>query len=379
MEMPLSTVERDPHRCAWGPRCVNPDIREINPETNRAIRRGAVITDGPLCAACLDKLRMAVKGLPRDYQRISEAIGERRPADGAKVARTAAPEIPINPYREMLLARIVDLADRAADIVECELHMTGKNRRRGDQPAVAGRGYAAVRESKPDGATTVDRAVSVLLPTLDVLVESGKDWHMVWAPIPDGDKEWDRYEHGQPRDIVELDGLDVALQIVDLSRAVYDEMGLARLRHHEPMPCPAVNHTGKACGAYTVGRNDGRAEYDCTTCGAVWPEREYDWLVGRVLDEIQEQEEMKVLTYLLGEAYWRLDTLRIRLEALRDVDLVALLSDPSNDPAQVMLVIIEQLGEVLSSGISPHPTPEERHAATDPSKKEKHVVARAHS
>lgn len=367
------TEPRDPHRCAWGPRCVSPDLRALNPETGRPVRQGAVIAEGPLCPGCMEKLRLAVSGLPRDYARLSEAIGERRPTEGTKVARTPGPEIPINPYREMLLERIVDLADRAADIVEAELQMTGKNRHR-SQPAVAGRGYAAVRQDNPDPQTLVARSTAVLLPMLDVLVESGREWHMVWGPIPDAPAEWDRYSHGQPRDIVELDGVDLAMQIVDLSRAVYDEMGLARLRHHEPMACPAVSHTGKRCGAYTVGRNDGTAEYDCTTCGAVWTQREYDWLIGSVLDEVREQEEMAVLIYLLGEAYWRLDTLRVRLEALQHLNLAELLAEPNTDPNEVLAVIVEQLGAVLTGGISPHPTPQER--ATEQPKEKKHAHSR---
>ncbi len=355
-ELDVRSPEREEHRCAWGPRCVDADTRAINPVTGEPTRKGALVVDALLCDSCMTKLRHAVKGMPRDYQRLSDAIGERRPSDGPKVTMTLSPEIPINIYREMLIARLVDLVDRAAHAVEEEMRMTGKNRHRTNQPAVAGHGYAAVRGENPDGRTTVTRATEFLLTSLDVLVEVENEWHLVWGPIPDSDEEWDRYDHGQPRDLVEMDGIDIALQIVDLSRAVYDEMGLARLRHHEPMPCPAVDHTGKSCGNYTVGRNDGKAEFNCTTCGAIWTEREYGWLVGRVLDEIKEQKEMEVLTWLLAEAYWRLDTLRVRVAVL---DIEALCTD-TTQAVEVVEVITSQLANVLDMGASPHPTFEER-------------------
>lgn len=312
------------HRCAWGARCgrAETDPREVDPETGRPVRHGALITDGPLCPACMERLKRAVKGLPRDYQRLSDEIGERRTADGAKVAMSTELPVNINVRREMLLTQIVEIADRAADVVETELTMTGAGRHRAGSPSgMERRGYRASGAATTGSPTvTIDMAVKLLLSALDVLAEAEAQPHTLWAPLPDSDEECDKYPQGQPRQIVELSGVDVAYRIVQLSSDVYHELGLDRLRHSFVAPCPAWLHRERRyCQAETVGRDDGSSIVDCETCGATWNEDEYWFIEGLVLDEIEEREEHELLRYLLAEAYWRLDAVRDVADALGQV------------------------------------------------------------
>ncbi len=326
------------HRCAWGRVCVNADIQQqIDPVTGRPIRLGAAVVDGPLCDADLQRVASAVKGLPRDYQRLGQGIGEKRSVDGARVAGSTELPIPINTYREMLQTRIVEIADRAAEVVEEELRMTGKARHRAVTPTGwDGRGFRAAGAASTGGPLmTVDHAAKLLLVSLEALLDAPTQPHLLWLPLPDSDEECDRHPTGQPRELVELSGIDIAWMIVRLSSDVYNELGRAQLRHRFIAPCPAwVSRERRYCRAQTVGRDDGSSVVDCETCGAAWSETEYWFIEGLVLDEIETREESDLMSYFLAESYWRLDTLRDRLAA-----------GPPVDPDTVRQIIVEAAAE----------------------------------
>lgn len=313
-----------PYRCAWGRVCVHAEVlAELDPETGRPVRLGAPVVDPPLCQADWKRLESAVKELPRDYARLQEGLGERRAVEGAKVTMSAEPPVNLNVHREMLQSLIVEIADRAADVVEEELRMTGVGRHRQATPrGFEGRGYrAAGAKSTGSALVTIDRAVKLLLPSLDALVDAPAQAHMVWLPLPDSDEECDRHPKGQPRELVELSGLDIAWRIVRISSDVYVELGRNRLRYRFAAPCPAwITKERRWCGASTVGRDNGSSFVDCETCGAKWTEDEYRFLEGLILGEIEEREEHDLLKYLLAEAYWRLDQLRERTQAPPPVD-----------------------------------------------------------
>lgn len=354
-------TERDPHRCASGASCVNPDLRETDPETGKAIRRGAVIVadDGPLCDGCYARLQTAVKFMPKDWLRLKASLGERFGADSDRVHQTRSPGIPLNTAVEALMCRIVEVTDLAASMVESEMRITKR-------PA---------SEYRSRQLATVDGAVKRLDGTLDVLLDAPAQPMNVWGRIPSGDEGWDD-KIGQPRELVEMDGLDVAAEIVRVNREVGRLLGKSRLRHHYSMPCPALDKKGRYCGAFTVGRDDGEARVNCTTCGASWNDAEYDFLSGLVLDEIQLREENDMLRYLLAEAYWRLDSLQLRADALSDEweTLAAVLADNPDKALEILRVVTQQLAGVLTDGPAPHPRPEERQTTTPEKKKQKELT-----
>ncbi len=49
-------------------------------------------------------------------------------------------------------------------------------------------------------------------------------------------------------------------------------------RHRLEPPCPS-------CGAGELGRWDGTEQVDCASCGRVWPEDQYPWMVRLALDD----------------------------------------------------------------------------------------------
>ncbi|MBE5453457.1 hypothetical protein E3G52_000321 [Mycobacteroides abscessus] len=337
-------TERDPHRCAFGQRCINHDWSLVDEDNDEPA--GALIPDGVICDPCMTRLEYAVTGLPRDWQRLHGAIGERVYVQGGgRVTLTPTPGINLNTQRDALQRDIVETADRAAEMVEEAMNITGKQRH--------GRQGFTVHQW-----SVVTHAVNLLRAHLPTLIAQPPQPMLVWGRIPDGDEDWHPV-YGQPRTVVERDGIDIALRLIDLSRSVYRALGLPRLRHHSAMPCPAVKRNGQQCGAYTVGRWDGTTQYDCTTCGRTYGEREYPWLQRGVIElmrEIEEREKnmqmLDQLKYLLSEAYSRLDDIN---------DMVHRVSDePLLDHPGAGRLIVEQVSSILTAGPVPHQTPEQR-------------------
>ncbi|MCV7255309.1 hypothetical protein H7J86_24400 [Mycobacterium hackensackense] len=347
------------HRCAWGPGCSNPDLRDRdnNPQP-------ALIADGLICEGCLWRLTKTVRAAANDWRRLSDAIGERGAIARQRVHGTRDPGIPINVATESLLHRLVDAVDRATSTVESALGMTGAARSRSDSPPDerTAKGYLAVngkRHTTPSDAFTVAWGANTLLPVLDVLVEAEPQWCQVWMPLPDSDDEADKHPLGQPRELIELSGLDIARELVSVHRLVNLQLGLGYLRNKSEAPC-------HRCGAETLGRDNGCWDIDCTTCGARYTEDEHGFLIRCTVDEVQSRDEDQMLKYLLAEAYWRLDMLRKRtslLDDLNDETVAAIIADGKVDElANILRSVADQCATVLTAGDPawPHPLPEQR-------------------
>lgn len=348
---------RDRHRCAWWPGCANPD------RTDRNNPRPAMIIDGVICEGCTWRLTKVVRWLATDFLRLHLHIGERGAATGQRVHSTRDPGIPINVATEALMRRLVEVLDRAASMVESELGMTGVARARSDSsPATTARGYLAAngyRHTTPSDGRMVSLAARTLHSTVDVLIDVEPQWHLVWLPLPDNDEEADRYKHGQPRELVELSGLDVARELVNVHNLIRMQLGLTRLRAHSDAPC-------HRCGSETLGRDNGCWDIDCTTCGARYTEDEHGFLIRCTVDESQSRDEDQMLKYLLAEAYYRLDLLRKRTSILGDLDestVNALIADGRTaELAAILRGVVDQCADVLTAGDPewPHPKPEDR-------------------
>jgi hypothetical protein len=147
---------------------------------------------------------------------------------------------------------------------------------------------------------------------------------------------------GQARELIDITGVDIALDIIELHNRARAELGKTRLRHRYAMPCPRC--------AGRVGRDDGTTVVDCDSCKASWTEREYKFLAGLIADE---GKTMEILKYLLAEGYSRLDNVQ---EVL---DLLA--GDPRIDMPGAGAIILDTLTKVMAG----HARPADREAATD--------------
>lgn len=334
--------ENDSHRCHSGGGCVNADVSDHDPDTRRPIRRGALVSDGPLCPGCLLRLSKAVKAMSGDYERLAAAIGESVAGGGDKVHLTREAAIPINTATEALMSRIVETTTRAAEMVAAAMNM---------EP----------REWPANPSAALRLAVRMLEPTLPVLIAVEPQPALVWSRIPYGDEGWEA--NGQPTELVDRSGLDMALELLEIGRLVGVQLGKSHLRHELPGPCSAWDEKAKRfCGAYTVGRDNGSDFVDCTTCGTRWPSAHFPILVRLQLNEIQEREEYELLRYLLAEAYARLDELQAMAARLD--------GDGALDLPGAGALLLGRVQEVLDG----HLPPAERNVGTE-SKKQKAIPA----
>lgn len=346
------------YRCGFGTRCVNAEVTGHDPDSGRPIRRGAPVSDDALCKGCMTRLAHAVTNLPQDYGRLAAVLGDSMAGGGDKVHLTREAALPINTATEALMSRIVESSTRAAEMVAVAMNMDG-------------------RAWPPQPYMAVSRASKILAQTLRVLLVVEPQTHLMWGRIPSGDEGWDDSPHGgQPTELVEVSGLDMAKELVEINRLVGVQLGKARLRHHYSMPCPAWDNKAKRyCGAFTIGQDDGSDRINCSTCGTSWTEEQYGVLEGLVLADIQLREENDMLRFLLAEAYWRLDTLRRLAEALADLDVEAIANDGPEKSIELFNLVGQQIVAVLTMGTVPHSKPEERNPATQPNKKRAKAIA----
>ncbi len=351
------------HRCLAGPDCRRA-------QTLDGERCGAP-TDKPgtLCGPCLHHISSAVKQLPADWALLRHALGDRTISDSGKIRSTPTAAIPISARKDSLMSAIVDMADRAAAIVSQLLNT--------DQPhAYKGKGHPVHQ------APMLARSISLVEPHITRLAAVAAETHNVWAKprrcqqhstlidaaetgghtdeireayAAAGDcgecNAW--WKHGQQRDLTELSGIDIALELANLHDLARAELGETRRRQRYTMPCPD-------CGA-RVYRNDGQSIVICEgDAQHTRTEREYKVLTGL---ELGERLSMAHHKFWLAEAYWRLD----RAQGL--VDILEKEPGIEEDPRATM--ILEHLRDILAQGAPddqgepiPHQTPKQRATGT---------------
>jgi len=376
-------------RCLAGRDCRN--------ATTADNQRQGAFTEQPdtLCPACSTHMIRAVRELPRDWTDLRNALGERAATAGTKIRSTPTRAIPISTRKEALMAAIADMADRAAAIVSNLLHTEQPTGRRkpppdAEQGSIA---WCAAHHRHPDALHALRAAIAIVEPNLNILAAAPPEDALVWtkprrcdthtrligaieehiatepgpaqraaaenqlrrayaaAGLCDDCNGWG--QHGQERQLVELSGIQILTQLVDLHHQARAELGLTRLRHTYTMPCPD-------CGA-SVYRNDGESIVICEgnakhTC----TEREYKVRAGLLLEE---EMYKGMAEYLLAEAYWRCDRVQKLVNTMK--------TDPRIDLPGAGTIILEELQKILTDGAEVdgkpigHLPPDKRASGTD--------------
>ncbi|OBI95565.1 hypothetical protein [Mycobacterium sp. 1465703.0] len=324
------------HECLAAGACRNATV--LTNDEGVEIRRDGAATEheNTLCPACRDYISKAVRQLPKDWAQLRATLGERARRNGQKVRSTPEPAVPISARKDALMRDIVETARRAAELVADAINARPPAGRRLPAPpaqlekpvdarSVAVRSFDDTRVHDGDLLAACIRMVE---PNLDALAGNELSNHYVW------NRDNERHE------IVQLIGVDVAFDLVDLHNQARAELGLTRLRHRYEMPCPN-------CGA-AVGRDDGTTIVDCKNCNSAWTEREYQFLAGLIT---HERLDMELLKWLLAEAYWRLDMLQ---------NLDDMMHRHKNLDADAAAAL-----EILDAALGEHKRPADRVVATD--------------
>lgn len=324
------------HECLAGELCRDAVI--LTNGAGEEIRRDGASTENEdeLCPACRTYISKAVQQLPKDWADLRAALGERARRNGQKVCSSREPAVPISTRKDALMRDIVETAQRAAELVADAINAHPPAGRRLPAPpaqldkpvdarSVAVRSFDDTRAYDGDLLAACIRMVE---PNLDALAGNELSNHYVWN------------RHDERHETVQLVGVDVAFDLVDLHNQARAELGLTRLRHRYEMPCPN-------CGAQ-VGRDDGTTIVDCKRCNSAWTEREYQFLVGLIT---HERLDMLILKYLLAEAYSRLDSLREAADIMRKHE---------NLDADGLVAL-----DIIDAALGDHKPPADRVVATD--------------
>lgn len=331
-------------------------------------KRHGALTEKPdtLCPVCMNTVESAVRQLPRDWQELRAALGERSPTTQSRIRSTPTPAIPISTRKEALMTAIVETAERAAGMVAEALHADQPTARRNTAPIITVKdehgsvqtvprddtpAFIAEESVTPDARQLLAAWFRLIDPNVDKLAAAPVEVFAVWDKFGEDNKqplkrnpETGEAVSARGREFRELSGIDVALQLVELHHQTRAELGLTRLRHRYPMPCPR-------CGG-RVGRDDGQTIVTCDDrhdCKSSWTEREYQFLAGLIT---RERLDMEINKYLLGEAYSRLDDVQRRLNMLTEADLML--------PGAGLLIF-----EAMRQAIEGHLPPDGRTVATD--------------
>lgn len=274
----------DDHRCAAGRSCRDPIIDGDH-------RTPAIIAEARgLCRRCATAVQRAIDDLERDYLELAAAIGEKRIGPRDHVSGTPEPPIPLNTSTDALARSLAEWADAALAAVSVVMGI--------DHPApYRGRGFP-----RPDHRV-IKTACQVLRANVDRLLAAPSEPLMTWG------------RDGFTINIVDMDGIDIALQLLRCHRQVIGVLGDPNPRERLAMPCPVLD-----CGAPTLGRSNGSTDVTCTSCGGRWTEREYAWLAGLLVTDLQKEErEARVLEWLLAEKAWENEQLEAGIARLRRV------------------------------------------------------------
>lgn len=224
------TVET--HRCYRGPRCVDA-------EPSKGERHGREIAaEAGLCPSCDRVVDRAIRELPADYVQLHSIIGKVKGTGGEIVSGSRELPIPLDLGVEALASELVHAATSWAAAVSDVL---GVNI-----------GVRTIRSYRP--AVALAYAVEHLVGNLSVL--------LALRDVPCAD-----WVDGELT-AVERHGYQGATDLLVLHERARATLGLTRLTHRLPVPCPR-------CERPALLRRDGDDTVHCATCAHRLPWDDY--------------------------------------------------------------------------------------------------------
>lgn len=232
-----------------------------------------------------DRVVDALARLPELYVHLFLAL-PKQGAAGEKVSGTREPPVPIALEVEALMRDIASTVTTWERIVRDTASLTD------------------VGESRQESGVAVDRACRTLAAHVDTLLACPPTSVWEWdddagpAGTPLGcHYQGDRTRIGRmalPRGdapdgayvAADRTGGDAARTIIALAGRCRVLLGMTRLVHRLPVPCPT-------CGVAALTREDGASEVRCQSCGRAEPEERYARLAMILAEDMRGQTEAR--------------------------------------------------------------------------------------
>ncbi|MDV6299967.1 hypothetical protein R3P82_12690 [Dietzia maris] len=223
------------HQCRAGRRCRGRSRRE-DASGSLVWVPAETVERSSLCELCREQVARAAFEAEDLWTGLHALLGHL--GSGRSGRRSPGPKspVPINVHTDALMVELEDRLDRASEVVRERMAATA---------APAGDRQARVARDARFVMANVAELVAV--PRFDATrwADSGETW-------------------GE----CEMDGVDLALDLLDVVSRARSRVGITRRRDRMPVPCPQCEHD-------TLGRWVGGEVVDCLTCHAVWSEEEY--------------------------------------------------------------------------------------------------------
>ncbi len=257
------------------------------------------IVSTPLCQSCRDLVKQTIERIPDAYIACYLALepGRRYQPDTGNVrSRRAEAPLPLDAEASAAMGRILEVVVCWHDVVVAAANLSGT------VTSNLGRGR---------GGVAITTACRTLVAHLDTLLDQPA-WsvtrsvphHRVArtyrAPVPDyGDvTTWVTVTEplladdtlgmvrgsGHATTILDLDGVDAALELLALERQTQATLGDVAGDTHLAAPCQNPD-----CGASELYLGNGSDYVRCRACGEEWPSKDYQRLAAILLAEAQDQ------------------------------------------------------------------------------------------
>lgn len=201
-------------------------------------------TDDGLCLACTRHAADAIAELPRDYVDLERGMQRGTVGLAELVAATKDPPAPLQVNVAALASELVRVATTWAEPVAERLNIDWDSR-------------LMDRHARP--GWVLQRACKLLATNMPVLLALRDVEVLVWA-------DSGRYHRAEP-----CDGITGALDLLELHRATRAVLGLTKLTHRLPAPCPN-------CEYVTLVRDNGDDDVHCQHCRCRWTYEDYQRL-----------------------------------------------------------------------------------------------------
>lgn len=312
------------HRCLAGPLCKATEMVDN--------KRRSAPTEKPdsVCRRCYSAIRIAVEDLPGDREDLINSIGEHQHIPGEKVHASQGHSAPIDSAKH----------DLAREISQ--------------QLIIAAARVHTARNSAGEPPKTAADCSALVAKHLDLLITSPERLEEEWCGAGESVLSKD-VATGKPRyipniRIISRPGIDTAMRLVDLRRRARARLaGVSTDMWQLPAHLAGCLDCGERL--YTNGH-----KIMCRACNRDWTEQNGGLFNAEIKRraEIEKQERMDTLEYLLAEAQHQRDTANARLDRFQRFlnEIGDLL------PAGVGLGA-QQLNQLLAPILEGHPGAEE--------------------
>lgn len=244
----------------------------------------------------MKSLERVIGELPEMWISLELALGDKGQGQDQRVSGTRVPPIPLSVTTAAVMDSLVEWVSAGASRVAEMINTTDPS--------------PASRTTQGHGQAIVD-GCRLLRTNLDRLLESESDTVSVWLGPKEtgrpGETWTDSFGNRRGIKLVDMTGVDIALEIQRQHRLGRAILGHTQPRQRQPLPCPLCS----SATVYRTVRTIRGKVYDDVACDSCGRGGTYDWfsrMVGVALHHIDQEDKIneaeRIEAWLSCEQMW---------------------------------------------------------------------------